>query len=72
MWIPGNFLSEGTVIISVAIIEQDPFVVHFHELDAVAFNVSDPMNGNSARGNYTLPFPGVVRPILNWDTAKIS
>ncbi|KAB8320277.1 ABC transporter ATP-binding protein [Tolypothrix campylonemoides VB511288] len=72
MWIPGNFLAEGSVIVSVAILEQDPFVVHFHELDAVAFNVIDPMDGNSARGNYTLGFPGVVRPILNWDTTKIS
>lgn len=72
MWIPGNFLAEGSVIASVAIIEQDPFLIHFHELDAVAFNVTDPMNGKSARGNYVSSFPGIVRPILNWDTAKIS
>lgn len=72
MWIPSNFLAEGSIIASVAIIEQDPFLIHFHELDAVAFNVTDPMNGKSARGNYTLGFPGIVRPILNWDTAKIS
>lgn len=72
MWIPGNFLAEGSIIVSVGIIEQDPFVLHFHELDAVAFNITDPMNGKSARGNYTPAFPGIVRPILNWDTAKIS
>ncbi|MDF5733002.1 MAG: ABC transporter ATP-binding protein [Rhizonema sp. PD38] len=70
MWIPGNFLSEGTVVVGVAIINQDPFVIHFHELDTVAFNVTDPMNGNSARGNYTLPFPGIVRPILKWETTS--
>ncbi|MGI8501740.1 MAG: ABC transporter ATP-binding protein, partial [Hassallia sp.] len=72
MWIPGNFLAEGSIIVSVAIIEQDPFVVHFHELDVVAFNVIDSMNGKSARGNYTQGFPGVVRPILNWHTGKIN
>ncbi len=70
MWIPGNFLSEGTVIVGVAILEQAPFVVHFHELDAVAFTVTDPMNGNSARGEYVLAWPGIVRPILKWETIK--
>ncbi|MBF2067325.1 MAG: ABC transporter ATP-binding protein [Calothrix sp. C42_A2020_038] len=72
MWIPGNFLAEGNIIVSAAIIEPDPFVVHFHELDAVAFSVFDPMDGTSARGKYTLIFPGVVRPILNWDTKIVS
>ncbi|MBW4602426.1 MAG: ABC transporter ATP-binding protein [Calothrix sp. FI2-JRJ7] len=70
MWVPGNFLAEGSIIVSVAIIEQDPFMVHFHELDAVAFNVFDPMDGSSARGNYALGFPGIVRPILNWNTKQ--
>jgi lipopolysaccharide transport system ATP-binding protein len=71
MWIPGNFLAEGMVAIGVAVIEQDPFVIHFHELDAVAFNVTDPMDGHSARGRYVLSFPGVVRPILQWDTSRL-
>lgn len=68
MWIPGNFLAEGTVIVGVAILEQSPFIIHFHELDAIAFSVSDPMNGDSARGDYALQFPGVVRPLLKWET----
>lgn len=72
MWVPGNFLAEGSIIVSVAIIEQEPFMIHFHELDAVAFNVVDPMDGSSARGNYTLGFPGIVRPILNWDTQRVD
>ncbi len=72
MWIPGNFLAEGNTIVGVALLEQDPFVLYFHEGDAVAFNVIDPMNGKSARGSYTLSFPGVVRPLLNWDATKIS
>ncbi|MBW4516491.1 MAG: ABC transporter ATP-binding protein [Timaviella obliquedivisa GSE-PSE-MK23-08B] len=72
MWVPGNFLSEGMVAVSVAIIEQDPFVIYFHELDAVAFNVTDSINGLSARGNYVQHFPGVVRPILNWETSRIA
>ncbi len=71
MWIPGNFLAEGTILVGVAVLKQDPFFVHFHELDVIAFNVVDPMDGNSARGNYTSSFPGIVRPILKWDTNNI-
>jgi lipopolysaccharide transport system ATP-binding protein len=72
MWIPHDFLAEGIVAVGVALLEQDPFVIHLHELDAVAFNVTDPMNGFSARGDYVLPFPGVVRPILNWEASRIT
>lgn len=72
MWIPGNFLAEGSVIIGVAIVEPDPFTVYLHELDVIAFNVFDQMNGGSARGKYNQPFAGIVRPIFTWDTFKIN
>ena len=71
MWIPGNFLSEGIVIVGVAIFNPEPFYLHFQESDAVAFNVFDNLNADSARGNYVGGFPGVVRPILKWHTSKI-
>ncbi len=73
MWIPGNLLAEGSVTVSVAIVEHSPFSIYFHEMDAVAFNVVDKMEGNSARGkDYTGGFPGVVRPKLPWSTKLIS
>jgi lipopolysaccharide transport system ATP-binding protein len=64
--IPGNFLAEGTVIVSAAIGTMDSFVLHVHERDAVAFQVVDSMEGNSARGDYGGSIPGVIRPLLNW------
>lgn len=70
VWIPGNFLSEGLVMVGVAILNQDTFRIHFHELDAVAFRVVDNIEGDSARGKYTGGFPGIVRPILKWDTRR--
>jgi len=70
MWIPGNFLSEGRLTASVAIIKPDPFKIYFHELDAIAFNVFDPMDGTSARGRCLMPIPGVVRPIFTWETER--
>jgi len=67
-WIPGNFLSEGTLIVGAAISTMNPVIVHFHERDAVAFQVIDSLEGNSARGDFAGTIPGVVRPLLQWKT----
>lgn len=66
--IPGNFLSEGTFIVSVSIGTMIPVKVHFYEPDVVAFHVVDSLDGDSARGDFAGPFPGVVRPMLKWST----
>lgn len=66
VWIPGNFLAEGTVFVGAAICTMDNFAVHLHERDAVAFHVVDSMDGDSARGDYGGAIPGVIRPLLNW------
>jgi lipopolysaccharide transport system ATP-binding protein len=68
-WIPGNFLAEGTFVVGAAISTFDPVVVHVHERDVVAFQVVDSFLGDSARGDLGGPFPGVVRPMLRWDTS---
>ena len=65
-WIPGNFFSEGTIIIGAAVSTMDPVTIHFFERDAVAFQVIDKLEGDSARGDYAGPYPGVVRPMLKW------
>jgi lipopolysaccharide transport system ATP-binding protein len=67
-WIPGNFLSEGTLIVGAAVTTMDPAQTHFFERDAVAFQVIDSLDGDSARGDYGGPIPGVVRPMLDWTT----
>lgn len=64
--IPGNFLAEGTISVNVAL--SSPFAIRFHELDAVRFQVIDTLEGDSARGQYSGPIPGVIRPLLNWTT----
>ena len=67
-WIPGNFLAEGTMVVSAAVSTMDPVTVHYFERDAVAFQVIDSLDGDSARGDYAGPLPGVVRPLLKWST----
>ena len=70
--IPGNFLSEGTLIVDAAISTLDPAAVHAHEREAVAFQVIDSIEGDSMRGDYGGSLPGVVRPHLHWQTVSES
>jgi lipopolysaccharide transport system ATP-binding protein len=65
-WLPGNMLAEGALIVGAAVSSMEPLKIHFFERDAVAFQVIDTMDGDSARGDYAGPMPGIVRPLLNW------
>jgi hypothetical protein len=42
--------------------------LHARETSVVAFQVVDAQDGDSARGDYVGPMPGVVRPLLAWHT----
>ena len=71
--IPGNLMAEGSFTLSVgifAILNN----VHTHVMahDVVGFRVVDPIEGDSARGIYTGPVAGVVRPRLTWTTQSGS
>lgn len=66
--IPANFLSEGNFFVSISATTYEPLNVHFNERDAVAFIVTDSLEGNSARGDFAGQMEGIVRPILDWET----
>jgi lipopolysaccharide transport system ATP-binding protein len=69
-WVPGNFFSEGALLVTPAISTHRPaFKVHVNERDAVAFYIKDTFEGDSARGDYDGSLPGVVRPLLRWKTS---
>ena len=70
-WIPGNLLAEGSLIVGAAVSTHNPLAVHFYERDAVAFQVIDGVQGDSARGDYGGAMPGIVRPLLRWETVYI-
>lgn len=70
-WVPGNLLSEGTLyvhpcmnIIGKMGVEAEQFSVS----EAVAFQVIDSLDGDSARGDWVGRLGGVVRPMLKWET----
>ena len=71
VWIPGNFLSEGTFSVAIALSTLEPIMVHFWSPDSLSFQVVDTMEGESARGPYAGQFPGVVRPLLPWHTVPV-
>jgi lipopolysaccharide transport system ATP-binding protein len=68
-WIPGNFLSEGGLVVGAAVSTLNPLRIHFYERDVVAFEVVDTMDGDSTRGEYAGHVPGVIRPSLRWTTS---
>jgi lipopolysaccharide transport system ATP-binding protein len=71
--IPGNLLAEGllTVTVSVNAI-LDGNVAHCVERDAVRFQIVDSLDGDSARGVYGGQMAGVVRPLLEWTSRRVS
>ncbi|HEX8557381.1 MAG TPA: ABC transporter ATP-binding protein [Pyrinomonadaceae bacterium] len=67
--VPGNLLAEGTLVAHVSIMSHFPStILHARAEGAVAFQVLDEPGGDSARGDYAGPLPGVVRPLLEWET----
>jgi len=67
-WVPGNFLAEGRLAVTVALSSYCPLIVHFSQPEVVSLQVIDSFDGDSARGSYVGSMPGVVRPIFNWTT----
>ena len=70
--IPGNLLSEGSVIVHAALLSYETYTTHIALQDVVAFHVVDPSEGDGARGRWTGEFPGAVRPMLEWEGTVIE
>jgi len=67
--IPGNLLAEGLKRVAVALTTHNPDRELACERDAVTFMVVDHSEGDGARGDFGGNFPGVMRPLLNWQIA---
>lgn len=66
--IPGNFLAEGRVYVSAGVCAIEPIQPAFFVRQAVAFQVIDSLDGDSARGDWAGLMDGVMRPMLDWET----
>jgi lipopolysaccharide transport system ATP-binding protein len=67
-WVPGNLLGDGMFTVDVALALRDTGVLQFHETGAMAFHMVDPLDGETARGDWGGKILGVVRPKLDWTT----
>jgi len=72
VWIPSNLFSEGVLIVGVALVTHDPFIVHIHEKEIIAFNMVDVLIESPTRGDYVGNMRGMIRPLLKWETNKVE
>ncbi len=70
VWVYENLFSEGIIIVGVALLTHDPFVLHFHDKEAIAFNMMDDMDKSPTRGDYVGSLPGIIRPNLKWESLQ--
>ena len=70
--IPGNLLSEGTVLVTASLWSPQREVCHFLAQDVVSFHVVDSMDGDTARGDWGGDMNGAVRPLLEWRTDRLQ
>ncbi len=67
-WVPGNFMGEGMMYVEAVMITLEPIIPQFWERNAVTFQVIDPAEGDSARGDWVGRLDAAVRPLLQWNT----
>jgi lipopolysaccharide transport system ATP-binding protein len=68
-WIPGNLLNEGTMVASAALGSYTSGGKTLRQAvanEVVAFQVIDPGEGGTARGDYAGTWVAPVRPLLDW------
>ncbi len=70
VWIYENLFSEGIIVVGVALVTHDPFVVHFHEKEAIAFNMIEDLVSSPTRGDYVGSLPGIIRPKFKWESKE--
>ncbi len=72
--VPGNLLAEGRHLVSVTLTDATFRLKRAHcaAEHAIVFEVHDPMDGTTVRGERTAGrWPGVVRPMLAWSSDKV-
>jgi lipopolysaccharide transport system ATP-binding protein len=68
--IPGNFLAEGAMFVTAAVSSSDPNVVHAYVDEVAGVHVVDHSEGEGVRGDWVGDYPGVLRPLLDWEITE--
>jgi lipopolysaccharide transport system ATP-binding protein len=70
--IPGNLLNEGYYSVAMGVSTFEKRTPHFYVEQAISFQVNDSMKPDGAGGNvYARRLPGVIRPLLEWNTEPL-
>jgi lipopolysaccharide transport system ATP-binding protein len=73
VWVPGNYFAEGNLFVHASLVTYTPATAfHAHVSNAAGFRVVDNLHKDSARGDLVGPIPGIVRPLLNWETSFLG
>ena len=67
-WVPGNFLGDGIYNVGVSVYVSDPAKFHFFEPEVASFHVMEANERDTARGSFRGDIPGMIRPLLGWNT----
>lgn len=69
-WFTPNLFAEGHFIVDSVFNTYLPENrVHIQEEDLLCFEILDPMDGTTARGDFKGIIPGMIRPMANWQTS---
>lgn len=71
-FIPPNLLAEGAHFVSVVLIDLNARRKFEARRRILAFLVTDPANGETVRGRCPGDWPGLVRPMLEWEVTRLS
>jgi lipopolysaccharide transport system ATP-binding protein len=58
--------------VSVGLRTEIPHIIHCYEEDAVAFQIIESPDGDTARGDYAGRMRGVLRPYLKWTNEVVD
>ena len=58
------------MLVTASVFSPEPQRTHFRQRDAVAFQVVDSLEPDTARGGWEGKVDGAVRPLLEWATTR--
>lgn len=70
VWFPEQLLNAGSYKVNIALSTLKPVIVHFNAIDALIFDVVEDINLRN--NDYKQSIPGVVRPLLEWESSVIE
>jgi len=72
--VPGSLLNGGLYFLSIAIVNPEALRGNKHcvEKNLLRIHVVDPIYEVRTRGRYVGPYPGAVRPLLEWDVSRLG